>query len=204
MTAAGTRLLLVRHAPTATTRRSGFPADEELDPPGTRDADALARVRVDRVVSSPSRRCVQTARATGWPDPEVDARWAELDFGSWGGRTFDEVVADAPDLLRRWQADPMGTAPPDGERLAQLAERVASALDDLGDRSGRVAVVTHAGPIRVAVLLAVGAPVTRLWHVDVAPTSVTELVLRPDGGWRLARLSDTAHLHGLAHHGAAR
>lgn len=198
MTRAGTRLLLVRHAPTATTRRSGFPADEELDPAGRRDAGRLADVRVDRVVTSPARRCRQTAEAAGWPNATAEARWWEFHFGAWSGRTFADVVADDPDRLAAWQADPTTTAPPDGETLAALAERVAAALEDLADRPGRVAVVTHGGPIRVAVLLALGAPVTRLWHVDVAPTSITELVARPDGGWRLARLSDTAHLRPLA------
>ena len=194
MSRAGTRLLLVRHAPTAVTRRSGFPADEELDTAGRRDAARLAEVRIDGVVSSPARRCRQTAHAAGWPDPDIDPRWAELDFGEWAGQAFDDVVARHPDHLLAWQSDPVATAPPAGETLAALADRVAAALDGLARRPGRVAVTTHGGPIRVAVLLALGAPVTRLWHVDVAPASVTELVARPDGGWRLARLSDTAHL----------
>lgn len=198
MTPAGTRLLLVRHAPTATTRRSGFPADEELDPAGRRDAARLAPIRVDRVVTSPARRCRQTAEAAGWPNATADARWWELDFGTWSDRAFADVVATDSDRLAAWQADPTTAAPPGGETLGTLADRVAAALEDLADVHGRVAVVTHGGPIRVAVLLALGAPVTRLWHVDVTPTSVTELVARPDGGWRLARLNETAHLRPLA------
>lgn len=194
MTVPATRLLLVRHAPTTTTRRSGFPADEELDVAGTQEGARLATVRVDRVVTSPARRCRQTAEAAGWPAPGVDPRWSELDFGAWAGSTFDEVFARDPDRLLAWQADPVAVTPPHGESLADLARRVARALDDLAAREGRIAVVSHGGPIRVAVLLAVGAPVTRLWHVDVAPGSVTELVSRPDDGWCLARLSDTAHM----------
>ncbi len=189
------RLLLVRHAPTAATRSAAFSDDEELDASGTAAAATLAGLRADRVVLAPARCCRQTAAAAGWASDTVDPRWAELDFGDWAGRTIDDVATQAPGALAAWQADPLVVAPPGGETLAQLTARVLPALAELHGLPGRTVVVSHSGPITLAVLHAVGAGPDRFWHVDVSPTSVTELVARRDGGWTLRRLSDDHLVH---------
>lgn len=186
---APTRLHLIRHAPTAATRRSAFPRDEALDEAGRRDAERLAgTLRADRVLSSPARRCRQTADLAGLGAVEVDERLRELDFGAWAGRRLDEVSVADPERLRRWCEDPAGVAPPGGERLTALADRVDALLADLDGSGARVAVVTHGGPVKVAVLRVLGAPLDRLWDVEVAPCSVTELAAHGQRGrWRLVR-----------------
>jgi broad specificity phosphatase PhoE len=135
----------------------------------------LAGLRVERVVVAPARRCTATATAAGWKVDSVDTAWAELNFGDWAGGAFEDVARVAPAALAAWQADPLRTAPPNGETLAALAARVLPALDALHDRAERTVVVTHAAPIKLAVLHAVGAAPDRLWHVDIAPSSITEL-----------------------------
>lgn len=186
------RVLLVRHAPTATTRRHAFPVDEPLDARGERQAVAmLGRLRGDRAVCSPAARCRQTAVAAGFPEPSVDARWAEIDFGRWAGRTFDEVLTEDPDELAAWLEDP-ARAPGGGETLTALGDRVTAALEELREDGRTTVVVTSGGPIKVAVLSALGAPLANLWHLDVAPCSVTTLHARPAGGWTLRTINEPA------------
>lgn len=187
------RVLLVRHAPTSATRRHAFPADEPLDASGLDLAAGLrGRLRADRVVAAPSARCRQTAAALAPSEVEVDARWSELDFGAWAGRTMQQVWDDDPAGLQAWFDDPT-VAPTAGEPLDRLAIRVAAALDDLRDPAGAASVVvTSAGPVKVAVLQALGAPLTRVWNVDVAPCSVTTLHARPDGGWTVRGVNATS------------
>lgn len=178
------RVHLVRHAPTAATRRHAFPADEPLDPRGVAAARQLAGcVTVDALVTSPAARCRATASclATG-VDAVADPRWAELDFGAWAGRTMDATWADDRGSLQQWLDDPT-VAPPGGESLSELAARVGGALADLRVDGTTTAVVTSGGPIKVAVLSALAAPWSSLWHLDVAPCSVTTLHARADGGW---------------------
>lgn len=179
------RVLLVRHAPTAATRRHAFPADEPLDARGLDLARSLrGRVGARRVVAAASARCRQTATALvpSAPEIEIDARWSELDFGAWAGRSLQQVWDGDPAALQAWFDDP--TSPPTGgEPLDQLDIRVATALDELRAPDTTSVVVTSAGPIKVAVLQALGAPLARVWNVDVAPCSVTTLHARPDGGW---------------------
>lgn len=178
------QVLLVRHAPSAASRRSAFPADEPLDGQGRRQAAALSgRLDAGAAVTSPARRCRETARLAGFPDARPDPGFAELDFGSWAGRDPRDLGREAPADLEAWYRDPT-SAPHGGERLTDLAERVTAALDGLRD-AGRTVVLTHGGPIRVAVLAALRAPLEAVWHVDVTPCAVTRLHARPGGGWTL-------------------
>ena len=59
------RLFLVRHAPTAATRSYAFPADEPLDERALTAAAELSLPARAEVVSSPARRCRETAEAAG-------------------------------------------------------------------------------------------------------------------------------------------
>jgi broad specificity phosphatase PhoE len=182
-----TSLLLVRHAPSSATRRFLFPSDEPLDDGGRRMAGQLAgQVEADQACTSPALRCRETAMLAGYPDAEVNADLAELDFGSWAGRDPHEVSRTAPAELEGWYADP-NSAPHGGETLDALSVRLGLAFDRLRERGGTTAVFTHGGPIKLAVLQALEAPMSSMWRLDIAPCSLTELHARPDGGWTLVR-----------------
>lgn len=104
-----------------------------------------------RVIASPSTRCRGLAealcQARKLPPPEYDERLLELDFGAWEGRPWTEIPRDESDP---WAEDPIRRAPPGGECFADLQSRVVAALTGLSD----VIVVTHAGPIRAAMIAA--------------------------------------------------
>lgn len=179
---------LVRHAPTAATRRGAFPADEPLDERGRERAARLVGLQGARAVTAPAQRCRETAGLAGFPDARIDARWAELDFGGWTGRTFQEVWEEDRGPVEGWLADPR-VAPPGGESLDELRARVVAALDDLREPATSTVVFTSGGPVKVAVLTALAAPLGSIWNLDVAPGSVTELHARDDGGWTLRSLN---------------
>lgn len=180
------RLLLVRSAATAATRRAAFAADEPLDAAGGRAAAGLAAVlgRVDIALAGPALRARQTAAAAGL-DARVDADLGALGAGAWAGLDLAEVGARDPGGLRGWLEDP-DARPPGGESRAELAARVARFLERARELPGALAGVTHATVVRAAVVLALGAPPEAFWHVDVVPASVTELRPR-EAGWLLAR-----------------
>lgn len=178
------RLLLVRHAPTPVTRAFRFPRDEELDEEGRRVAAALTgTLRATRAVTSPARRCRQTAAIAGFADAEVDADLSELDFGRWAGEDPHELWARDRAHVEAWYADPASDAPDGGERFEAMQRRVVGALTRLAADGRRTVVFTSGGPIRAAVLHALGAPPSAMWRLEVAPCSVTELQCRPGGGF---------------------
>ena len=101
------RLLLVRSAATAATRRAAFASDEPLDAAGVRAAERLTDVlgRVDVARSSPARRARMTADAAGLT-AAVDPDLAGPDPRSWAGLTLEEVAVRDPEGLRAWLDDP--------------------------------------------------------------------------------------------------
>lgn len=180
--------MLVRHGPTATTRKAAFPGDEPLDADGFRDSESLREVLVvaDAAFSSPALRARQTAEAAGL-SAEPDADLAECDFGSWATLTLEEVHARDPDGLRAWFEDP-DAAPHGGESQARLAERVLTFLERLGH--GTTVAITHGGVVKTALAQVLGAPYPSFWRFDIAPASITEL-RRREGTWTVARTNWT-------------
>jgi alpha-ribazole phosphatase len=109
--------------------------------------------RARRIVTSPAARARALAEALAERDglkPEPDPRLRELDFGAWEGRPWAEIDRAESDP---WAEDPEHRAPPGGERFADLRARVTAALAGL---SPGTLVVTHAGPVRAARMLAEG------------------------------------------------
>ena len=191
-------LTIVRHGRTD-ANRSGLllgRLDVGLDPVGEAQAAAVAAAvgPADRIVCSPLERTRRTAAAWG-AAVEVDERWIELDYGSLDGTPLRDVDAD---LWRRWRSD-VGFAPPGGESLRSLGERVAAACNDLAEaaRDGHVVVVTHVSPIKAAAAWAIGVGIEVSWRMFVAPASVTRIAVG-DRGPSLHGFNDVAHLAGVA------
>lgn len=191
-------LTIVRHGRTD-ANRSGLllgRLDVGLDPVGEAQAAAVAAAvgPADRIVCSPLERTRRTAAAWG-AAVEVDERWIELDYGSLDGTPLRDVDAD---LWRRWRSD-VGFAPPGGESLRSLGERVAAACNDLTEaaRDGHVVVVTHVSPIKAAAAWAMEVGIEVSWRMFVAPASVTRIAVG-DRGPSLHGFNDVAHLAGVA------
>ena len=92
------RLLLVRHAPTAATRASAFPADEPLDERGVAAARRAARprCRAAEVLCSPRAALPRDRRGGRAATASVEPALAECDFGALGGRALDELADERP------------------------------------------------------------------------------------------------------------
>jgi ribonuclease H / adenosylcobalamin/alpha-ribazole phosphatase len=189
-----TTLLLLRHGATDHTTGRRFSGRGGADPglsdvgveQARRAADyAAAHADLVGLVTSPLRRCRETAEVVadrlGLPVRE-DESWSELAFGEWDGLTFAEVQERWPGELDAWLASP-DVAPPGGEPLAALERRVAVARDKaIARHPGRtVLVVTHMTPIRSLVRGVLGAPLTAMSRLDLAPASYTEIAHWSDG-----------------------
>lgn len=132
--------------------------NSELTKRGYEQAEAVAErmlsLGATRLYTSDLGRCVETASIIGRRlglEFIPDSRLRELNFGQWEGRTYVEVMSLDQELLERWYDDPFVIAPPDGETLTQLGQRVDEWLEqtmDLLHTDETVIVVTHGGPIR--------------------------------------------------------
>ncbi|MGH3325845.1 MAG: histidine phosphatase family protein, partial [Streptomyces sp.] len=163
-------------------------------------ADALAaRGTLQAIVSSPLRRCQETAAAvadrTGLP-VRIDEGLREADFGDWEGLTFAEVQDRFSDDLQAWlestEAEPTGG----GESFAAVARRVAVSRDKLLARypARTVLLVTHVTPVKTLVRLALGAPAEALFRMELSAASLSAVAYYADGNASLRLLNDTGHL----------
>lgn len=170
------RLTLVSHAMTDAMAAGRFPADEPLNDTGCRRAEAVADLAVaaeTRQFAGPERRARQTAQLLGLQS-RTDPRLADLDCGRWRGQPLDSV---SPTDLQLWLSEP-ASAPHGGESIVDLIDRVSGWLDSLTDNALRTMAVTHPAVIRAAIVIALSAPPTSFWRVDVAPASRTVLFFR--------------------------
>ena len=130
-------LILTRHGQAASADiMLGGRLDVPLTPQGRHEAESLARrlagVRIDRIISSPMLRALETAQTIAGRRPvEVDERLRELAYGQWEGLTYDEIEARDPELRARWDHDPGSTHSPGGESGEDVAARALSFLVEL-------------------------------------------------------------------------
>lgn len=118
-----------------------------------------------RIVASALRRARQTALAIAEAAGQVDAlvvddRWREVDFGVAEGRTFDELASTQPALAGRLAAGETAIDWPGGERAEAFAKRIEAAWRDLAASARPTVLVSHAGPLRLALAMARGLPAT--------------------------------------------
>lgn len=92
----------------------------------------------------------------------------ELHVGEWEGREWEELQRHYPEL---WQArlnDIVHVAPPGGETVLALAERIRPAVKKIiSAHSGEeIVIVGHGGVNRIILLDAIGAPLECLFHIE--------------------------------------
>lgn len=202
-----TTMRLLRHGETVHTTAKRFSGsggdDPPLSPVGRTQAEAAARAlaqsgAIGAVVASPLARARETAatvaRALGL-EVEVDDDIAECAFGEWEGLTFAEVEQTWPDALSAWLAS-TAVAPPNGESFDEVNRRVTRARDRIRDTypAQTVVVVSHVTPIKVLVCLALDAPSSGLYRMELAPASLTTISWFADGNASLRSFNDLAHL----------
>ncbi len=205
---APTTFVLLRHGETALTPEKRFSGsggtDPELSPAGRRQAEAVAaalaaRGTIQAVVSSPMRRCRETAEAVAARlglDVRVEEGLREADFGAWEGLTFAEVRERHPEDLDAWLASTKAAPTGGGESFAAVARRVSLSRDKLLARyAGRtVLLVTHVTPVKTLVRLALGAPPESLFRMELSAASLSAVAYYADGNTSLRLLNDTSHL----------
>ena len=188
-------LFIVRHGRTVANAAGLLQGrvDNPLDDEGQKQAGWIAKALgpVDRGISSPLQRALQTAELLG-QIPRIDERWIELDYGEWDSRPVADIT---PDEWAAWRADP-SFSPPGGESLIELDQRVAAACEEIISEAEelRVAVFTHVSPIKSTIAWALGVSEQISWRLNVAQAQITKIVIR-DGRPVITAFNETAHLH---------
>jgi len=165
-----TTVIYVRHG------KTDFPidriyCDDREDPPLNSEGEEHARFAaghlknqsIDIIYCSPYQRTRMTTeaivQATAAPVQEArDLR--ERGFGIWDGLYFDEIAHNYPEEFVSWKQDPVHYSPPGAESMEEVLQRVTGQLNRIlaEHRGETVVVVSHVGPIRLAISDAIGLP----------------------------------------------
>lgn len=154
------RLLLVRHPRPQVAPGICYGSTDLGVTSGQREQTlATLAVQLPRSVplySSPLRRCAELAALMPCASLNYDTRLAEMHFGDWEMRAWDDIPRPEIDA---WAADVAGYHPGGGESVTQMAHRVAAFhayVRRLPDRE--VIVVCHAGTMRLLQACHAGLP----------------------------------------------
>ena len=202
-----TFIYFVRHGETVLTPTRKFSGTGALDPELMQDgldqaelvAEEAVKLGAEVLIASPLNRTRQTAEAiarTTGLEIIFDEAWFELSFGSWDGKSIEEVKEQEPDAYQAW-LNSTAYAPGGGESWDQATVRIEEALEKLvAEYPGKkIIVVTHNGVIKTAVRLAIGAPSEAVFHVDAAPCSISSISIWPSDGLRAVRsVNERGHL----------
>jgi ribonuclease H / adenosylcobalamin/alpha-ribazole phosphatase len=181
------RIYLVRHASHDQIGKMlcGRSVDPALNERGHTEAAALARSlaaeRIDLVQTSPRRRTRETAQAIADRIDrklEIAAPLDEIDVGEWSGLSFEELAGD--ESWRSWNARRGSARPPRGESMRELQERIVAHLEAIAALPIRGAVlVSHAEPIRAALMHQRGVALDDFHQIEVAPASISIIDVTP-------------------------
>ena len=177
-----TEIELLRHGEPVGGRRYRGKLDDVLSEKGWQQMWRAVGERADwdQIVTSPLQRCHAFAMALGERHGLpvcVDARFTEVGFGSWEGRTRTELEALAPGQVARFLQDPVGNRPPGAEGLVDFISRVHTGLVDvLHTYAGkRVLLIAHAGVIRAVITHVLGMQPAVMYRIHVENAGLTRI-----------------------------
>lgn len=151
--------------------------------------ERLADVKVVAIATSPMQRCRQTATAIarsipGAPNVRTAKEFAEVDYGSWTGRSLKDLVKEPQ--WRTVQAHPSAAQFPGGESLAQMSARVVAGVrrwnatveEEFGPDAVWV-LASHGDPIKAILADALGAHLDSFQRIVVDPGSLSVIRYTP-------------------------
>jgi probable phosphomutase (TIGR03848 family) len=185
-----TTVVLVRHGRTAANTSgtlAGRMPGVELDEVGAQQVrevgTRLAEVPLVGVVTSPLRRCRQTAhalvaaRATALP-VSIEQGLVECGYGEWTGKSLKELSKDR--LWTAVQTQPSAVRFPGGESMSEMAARASNAIRSWNARfaardgpSGVWAAVSHGDVIKAILADALGMHLDSFQRILVDPGSIS-------------------------------
>jgi probable phosphomutase (TIGR03848 family) len=185
-----TTVLLIRHGRTAANTSgilAGRTSGVELDDVGMKQATEMAArigsVPLRAIVTSPLRRCRQTAQALQAAHADgcrtiVDQALVECGYGDWTGRSLRDLSKDK--LWRSVQQQPSAVRFPGGESLTEMSSRAVGAIRgwdrrldaEYGDQAVWAA-ISHGDVIKAILADALGMHLDAFQRLVVDPGSVS-------------------------------
>lgn len=183
-----TSFYFVRHGHTKATELGLLYSDPKIEITEKGQTQALAaakyiaNIKPQILLRGAAKRVEQSsdpvALETGL-EAHIVKGFEEWQVGDWEGRTYLDIKKNDPDQYHSWCADPISNAPPNGESIIQLSDRIKESLSELiadSQFEGKtIAMVTHSGIIRSIIVHALGMPISNFWRLSIPTGSITRI-----------------------------
>jgi len=137
---------------------------------------------IDHIATSPLQRCrlfaeeLSAQQQTGLSTLD---HMAEMDFGDWENKSFDEIGGSDRQILQQFWESPVGIQPPNGEAFDDFSQRVIDCWQvwiksDVGQNR---LLVAHGGVIRVLLAHTLDMPMHALWRLHLPYASCSQISL---------------------------
>jgi alpha-ribazole phosphatase len=168
-------ILFIRHAETDMSGTFCGYSDPELNTRGRAQlGELINRLRAENigvVYTSDLRRAGATGKVIAEAfnvDCHVRSALREINFGQWEGLTWKQIEQRDEAYARRWVAEYPRLPAPNGESFRDFERRVLDEVKFLSTRaeteSHRMAVVTHAGVLRLVLCALHGCSQDDAWE----------------------------------------
>lgn len=174
---------LIRHGePVGGRAYRGHNIDDPLSETGWQQMwDAIGeQAPWDHIISSPLQRCYAFAEAIKEKHNTpytIENNFKEVGFGSWEGRTPDEIQADNLKEYQDFYNDPVNKRPEGAEPLDSFINRVTSAFNNaVKEHQGKhVLIIAHAGVNRAIMANALHTAPIGLYRINVKNAGISRL-----------------------------
>ena len=134
----------------------------------------------DQIITSPLERCQAFAEAlmdTYKIPCETEENFKEVGFGSWEGKTPDEIKEDNLKEYQSFYLDPVNARPKGAEDLNEFIKRVKVAYEDAIEKyqGKHILIVAHAGVNRAIIANALHTAPIGLYRIKVNNAGISRL-----------------------------
>jgi broad specificity phosphatase PhoE len=187
-----TKLILIRHGETDWNVQGRWQgqADVPLNVHGRQQAMQIAKTLVSEnisaIYSSDLGRAIETAEALArlkGLSVHIDRRLREIHQGDWQGLLITEIKARYARLFDERMKNPFEIAPPGGETVSQLKERILLAINEIIQKYPQetVAVVSHGFALALLRTHFNQLPIEEVWALLPDPAQWTAIEVNQGG-----------------------
>lgn len=139
----------------------------------------LKKIKFEKCISSPLKRCIQTANILFTGPFEIDERLREINFGIFEGLSYNSILERFQKEVMEWNKDFVNYKIPNGESLKDLYIRTEEFIKSLDMNNKKLLIVTHGGVIR-CFLCYVFNDINLFYKFQVDPASITIISIHDD------------------------
>lgn len=203
-----TNIILIRHGESLGNNQKIYLGQEDWDlsPTGYKQAELVAQklktIHIDKIYSSDLIRAYHTveptAKALGM-EIIKEKNLREIDSGSWGGLTYDELQLKFKNDYGIWCSDIGHAICTNGESVADLWQRIGKCIQKIAEENiGKtILIATHATPIRTLVTDWSGKTIDDMKNIPWVYNASLTYAKFDNGKFSVTSVNDCEHLKDL-------